>query len=78
MNDIFDFYRTECDESGRLSSQAGKIEFLTTMNYIKKVSAKGCKILDACAGTGIYAFPLAECGYEVTAGDLIDVNVKEI
>lgn len=78
MNNIFDFYRTECDESERLSSQAGKVEFLTTMNYIKKVSAKGCKILDACAGTGIYAFPLAECGYEVTAGDLIDVNVEKI
>ena len=36
MNDIFDFYRTECDESERLSSQAGMLEYLTTMNYIKK------------------------------------------
>lgn len=78
MNDIFDFYRTECDESKRLSSKAGSIEFLTTMNYIKKVSPTGCKILDACAGTGIYAFPLAESGYEVTAGDLIDINVEKI
>lgn len=78
MNDIFDFYRTVCNESERLCSQAGTIEFSTTMHYIKKVSPKGCKILDACSGTGIYAFPLAECGFEVTAGDLIDVNVEKI
>ena len=41
------------------------------MNYIKKVSAKGCRILDACAGIGIYAFPLAECGYEDEHFDVV-------
>lgn len=35
-------------------------------------------VLDACAGGGIYAFPLADLGCKVTAGDLIDVNVAHI
>lgn len=39
---------------------------------------KKCRILDACAGTGIYAFELAKRGHEVIAGDLIDANVEKM
>ena len=75
---IYDFYKNECDESKRLSSQSGRIEYLTTMRYIIKYCPNKCKILDACAGCGIYAFPLAELGHDVNTGDLIEVNVEKI
>jgi ubiquinone/menaquinone biosynthesis C-methylase UbiE len=78
MNDILKFYQEECDESTRLKSQSGQIEYITTMNYLSHYCEKGMKVLDACAGGGVYSFPLANMGCEVTAGDLIDVNVQHI
>ncbi len=78
MNDILSFYHNDCDESKRLLSQAGQVEYLTTMNYLAKYCKTGLKVLDACAGGGIYSFPLAKMGCEVTAGDLIDLNVEHI
>lgn len=78
MNEIQQFYHTECDESKRLSSQAGQIEYITTMKYLKMYCKENLSVLDACAGGGIYSFPLADLGCHVTAGDLIDVNVEHI
>ena len=72
------FYRDDNDESQRLISNSGKVEFATNMYYIEKILNKKSKILDACAGTGIYAFELAKRGHEVIAGDLIDVNVEKM
>jgi SAM-dependent methyltransferase len=45
---------------------------------MEKTLPKKCRILDACAGTGIYAFALAEKGHEVVAGDLLGVNVDQM
>jgi 2-polyprenyl-3-methyl-5-hydroxy-6-metoxy-1,4-benzoquinol methylase len=75
---IGEFYDNECAEEDRLSSQAGQVEYITTMRYLLKCCPPKCRILDACAGTGIYAFKLAEYGYEVTAGDLIESNVEKM
>lgn len=75
MNEIETFYREECNEDERLNSQAGLIEYRTTMHYLEKYYHSGTKVLDACAGGGIYSFPLAEKGCKVVAGDLMDVNV---
>lgn len=46
------------------------------MHYLKKFIKKGSVILDGCAGTGNYAFPLAESGYEVVAGDVVPANSR--
>lgn len=46
-----------------------------TTRYLDKIINPNSKILDACAGTVIYAFYLAENGHKVTAGDLIEKNV---
>jgi 2-polyprenyl-3-methyl-5-hydroxy-6-metoxy-1,4-benzoquinol methylase len=78
LNEIEKFYQDECNESIRLASQAGQIEYRTTMTYIKKYCKSGMKVLDACAGGGIYSFPLADLGCHVTAGDLIHINVEHI
>ena len=77
-NDIHAFYR-ENDEDMRLKrTKVNNIEFLTTMKYLEQVCTPESKILDACAGTGIYAFPLANMGFKVVAGDLVDSNVEKM
>jgi 2-polyprenyl-3-methyl-5-hydroxy-6-metoxy-1,4-benzoquinol methylase len=75
--EIVRYYETECNEDSRLiRTQADSIEFLTTIKYIQSLSAPGACILDACAGTGIYAFQLAKMGHNITAGDLVEHNVE--
>lgn len=78
MKEIQKFYNTECNESERLMSQSGQIEYITTMKYLEMYCKKGMSVLDACAGGGIYSFPLAEIGCTVYAGDLMEINVAHI
>ena len=78
MEEIQKFYNTEWNESERLLPQSGQIEYITTMKYLEMYCKKDMSVLDACAGGGIYSFPLASLGCKVTAGDLIDVNVEHI
>ena len=33
-NEIEEFYNKDCDESQRLLTQSGQIEFITTMKYL--------------------------------------------
>lgn len=74
--DIYDFYE-EIDEDMRLKrKKVNEIEFLTTTRYLDKTIKPNSKILDACAGAGIYSFYLAGKGHKVTAGDLIEKNVN--
>jgi len=69
--DIHEFYNC-IDEDARLKrSNANHIEFLTTTKYINRLVEPQSTILDACAGTGIYAIHLSENGHRVTAGDLV-------
>lgn len=60
MEEIQKFYHEDCNESQRLNCQSGQIEYITTMKYLKKYCQKGMSVLDACAGGGIYSFPLAD------------------
>ena len=73
------YYTFENDENlrGHRNNQ-GIIEFLTTEKYMKQVIPTKSKILDACAGCGVYSFFLAEQGHTVTAGDYVQHNVNEI
>lgn len=72
-NRVVEYYKNY-DEEGRLKRH--KFEYLTTVEYLNKVLKPGSKILDACAGTGIYSFDLAEKGHEVTSCDLVPHNVE--
>lgn len=74
--EIFKYYE-QYDEEGRLKrDNSHKIEFLTSMYYFKKMFKENSFILDACAGTGNYAFSLARLGYKVIAGDIVPKNVE--
>ncbi len=77
---IVEYYNKFCEEK-RLDSRHGQVEFRVTMKYIHDFLKKTgrpkdeIKILDDGAGTGRYAVPLAEEGYEVTAVELVRYNL---
>ena len=70
-------YYNKFNEDKRLNSRHGHIEFVISMKYIheyldrimeeREIEKKAVKILDLGAGTGRYAIPLYEEGYDVTA-----------
>lgn len=70
-------YYNKFNEEKRLSSRHGQVEFITTMRYIHACLEEtgGQRILDVGAGTGRYAVPLAEEGYDVTAVELVRYNL---
>ena len=78
MEEIQKFYTEDWNESQRLISQSGQIEYITTMKYLKMYCQQDMSVLDACAGCGIYSFPLTDLGCNVIVGDLIDINVEHI
>ncbi len=71
-------YYNHFDEKNRLrNDNSGKLEFLMTMKILEEYlpdveSGAGEKvsILDLGGGAGVYSFPLAKAGYEVTLADL--------
>lgn len=66
------------EESTRLSTKATQVEFLTTIRQIEKYLKPGMKILDLGAGAGEYSIFFAKQGYDVTAIELVEKNVKQI
>lgn len=64
------------EEEKRFASPSGKVEFLTSLHYIKKILKPGMKILDLGAGTGAYSLALEKMGYEVTALELSKRNLE--
>lgn len=85
--DVMDYlekYYNEYDEEGRLLSQHGQVEYITTMTYIHKClermkeqrSAEEFRILELGAGTGRYSLALAGEGYVVDAVELTKHNLE--
>ena len=76
MNYLEEYYNNY-NEEGRLLSQHGQVEYITTQKYIhdciREVSAK--RILEIGAGTGRYSIALAREGFDVTAVELIPHNI---
>lgn len=73
------FYENEGEEELRLLPEgAHYLEFLTAARYLFRYLPAGCDILDSCAGTGAYAFYLAQQGHRVTAGDIVPYNVDRM
>lgn len=64
-------------EDTRLNrSKAARVEFLTNTRYIERYLKPGAKILDVGAGAGEYSLHFARKGYEVSALELTDSNIK--
>ncbi|MDR1702332.1 MAG: class I SAM-dependent methyltransferase [Sporomusaceae bacterium] len=75
-NELIDFYANTSPEELRLRPDSVQyIEFLTATRLLDRYLPPATTILDSCAGTGVYAFYLAEKGHLVTAGDLVIRNV---
>lgn len=76
-------YYHKFSEEKRLTRRHGQVEFITSMHYIhqylneigKKVKKEEIQVLDIGAGTGGYAIPLANEGYDVSAVELVKYNV---
>ncbi len=69
-----EYYSTH-DEDGRLASRHGSVEFLVTMDYVRRYLFPGCRVLEIGAGTGRYSHALARMGYRVDAVELVQRNV---
>lgn len=69
-------YYSGYDEDGRLRSQSGSVEFLTTMRYVEKYLKPGMRILEIGAATGRYSHTLAQRGYRVDAVELVEHNIE--
>jgi len=71
-------YYANYDEEGRLLSNHGQVEFLTTMKYIHEIigDTGKKKILEVGAGTGRYSIALAKEGHEVDALEYTKHNLE--
>lgn len=76
-------YYNKFNEEKRLNSRHGQVEYLTSMHYIHSyinsaIPKREIKIIDIGAGTGRYAVPLSEEGYDVTAVELVRHNLGRL
>ena len=72
------FYNTYEEERRFDKSNHNKLEFITTIKYIEKYLKREDKILEIGAGTGAYSLHYAENGYDVTAVELIEENIRKL
>ena len=76
MDYLKEYYESR-DEDGRLASQRGQVEYLTTMKYINECAEKtdAKRLIEIGAGTGRYSIALAKQGFDVTAVELVEHNL---
>jgi len=75
MSGLLDNYYANYDEDGRLLRKFSSVEFLTTMEYIKRYLTPDSKIAEIGAGTGRYSRAIADMGFEVEAVELTPHNI---
>jgi len=76
-NDYLNQYYATYDEEGRLLTRYGRVEFETTMRYIRRNLQDGARIIEIGAGTGRYSHALACEGYAVDAVELVQHNIDQ-
>lgn len=77
-NHIIDSYENSREENRLASNNARRIEFITTTRIFDELIKEKATILDCAAGTGIYAFYLADKGHQVTATDITPRHIDYI
>lgn len=79
MNTLERFYE-KFDEDKRLKRRHGEVEFFVTNFYIHQLlnDIQNPKIADIGAGTGAYAVPLANEGYDITAVEFTKQNLQKL
>ena len=78
MNYVVDSYENYKEENRLTTNNARRIEFVTTTRVLDEIIGTKSKILDCAAGTGIYAFWLADKGHDVTATDITPRHIDII
>ncbi len=78
MDYVVDSYENYREENRLTTNNARRIEFVTTARALNDVINTKSKILDCAAGTGIYAFWLADKGHDVTATDITPRHIDII
>ena len=77
-NPVIEYYENYREEDRLTTNHARKIEWITTVRIMDQWLAPGSRVLDCAAGTGIYAFHLAEKGQRVTATDFTPRHIDLI
>ncbi|MDO4307074.1 MAG: class I SAM-dependent methyltransferase [Eubacteriales bacterium] len=77
-NYVVESYENYREEDRLTTNNARKIEFLTTVRVLDDLFDKSLNILDCAAGTGVYAFYLADKGHQVTATDITPRHIEII
>lgn len=77
-NHVIESYENYKEENRLTTNNARKIEFITTTCIMNELLPANSKILDCAAGTGVYAFYLADKGHEVTATDITPRHIEVI
>lgn len=71
-------YYRDFDEKNRLtSSGSGRLEFMMSMELLKRCLPEKGTILDLGGGAGAYSFPLAAEGYKVFLADLSEELIQQ-
>ena len=71
-------YYSVFDEQNRLArDNSGKLEFEMTMLILKKYLPEKGTVLDLGGGAGVYAFELAQKGYQVWLADLSERLIEQ-
>lgn len=75
---LLEDYYSHFNEDHRLKTRHGQVEFITSIKYIESVLDNDLKkkILDIGAGTGAYSIYFSQKGYDVTAIELVEHNIK--
>lgn len=77
-NEVIHYYEKYREEDRITTNPARRIEFLTTVHKLDLMFQGEMDILDCAAGTGAYAFYLAEKGHRLTATDLTPRHIEKI
>lgn len=77
-NHVVDNYENYREEDRLTTNNARKIEYITTVHALDELLGANLEILDCAAGTGIYAFYLADKGHHVTATDITPRHIEII
>lgn len=72
------YYNNYEEENRFKKSKHNRLEFITTTKYIEKYLKKNDKILEVGAGTGAYSLYYAKQGYDITAFELVEENIKKL
>lgn len=77
-NAVVETYENYREEDRLTTNNARRLEFITTTRVFDELINGNIKVLDCAAGTGEYAFYLADHGNEVTATDITPRHIEII